>query len=660
MVRSVVFILSTLFCFCQLAAQNIAFTRPQQAIPGARSDKSPSLVYFNDQYLIAWKDAGATNLIQVCQVLQKQKTSFVQNQYSIKNALSATAPILQVNNNQLYLFWMGIEGNVHYVKSSSLDGLDQAPIYTVLMNEPFGLGGINVAFSDQHCIIAGRTNAKDRLTLSVSRVDKNGILDEGVLMAVKGARSEELPIVTVIEKGSVVRISWIDRKKKAIYYADYTPANNAWQLPQSLSGALNATKPAFYYSIDTDHLVWIWKENGTDGRLHYMGELTTEPSEEETVLPDYFSTNHPVSMMGMNDTNFLVVYTGIDQQLYVSYGTKYNPASWIGDLLLPSRKNYSLKDIVIPGSHDAGMSMLTGVGGKGENTINECNTLTQVLTIEKQLNAGIRMFDLRIDQKKGEFYTKHAPADCMEDAIAGGYGEKLSVVLQSVKDFLDTNKGEFVILSFCHFCTKTSSLADQAKTITEALGEEKLFRTNGKKLPDITLGDLAGKVLLTFENYSFPEIYVAANSMTESKSEEFINYRREYAATNQITLLVKAQRAFFTQLKEDVQPNDLVRLDWQLTQASQEAVLVCNEFQSKNTNPLIDSFILLTNTLKKNKSIRELAFMGNRYLSGKIVEWIEDKTIVNKNKPNILYVDIAGTWITEFCIALNRESIYQQ
>ena len=95
----------------------------------------------------------------------------------------------------------------------------------------------------------------------------------------------------------------------------------------------------------------------------------------------------------------------------------YNPSSWMGDFLLSNKSDYTLKDIVIPGSHDAGMSVLTAAGGQQKGTINECNTLTQVLNIEGQLESGIRMFDLRIGIYNGEMYTKHCASDCMEDAI---------------------------------------------------------------------------------------------------------------------------------------------------------------------------------------------------------------------------------------------------
>ncbi|MEJ7662951.1 MAG: hypothetical protein WKG07_27055 [Hymenobacter sp.] len=108
--------------------------------------------------------------------------------------------------------------------------------------------------------------------------------------------------------------------------------------------------------------------------------------------------------------------------------------------------------------------------------------------------------------------------------------------------------------------------------------------------------------------------------MTEVESKAFLNYRREYAATNQISKLLTAQQAFFGRLNGAVRPNDLVRLDWQLTESIQEVIVVCNDFQAENANPLIDGFILLANTVKKNKSIRELALMGSRYLPSKTME----------------------------------------
>jgi hypothetical protein len=97
-----------------------------------------------------------------------------------------------------------------------------------------------------------------------------------------------------------------------------------------------------------------------------------------------------------------------------------------------------------------------------------------------------------------------------------------------------------------------------------------------------------------------------------------------------------------------------------LTEDSQEAIFICNDFESEKSNPLVDGAFLIANAIKKSKSIIELGVMGNRYLPGKIMEWINAGIITKENKPNILYVDVAGNWITDFCVGLNGEGVYQK
>ena len=130
----------------------------------------------------------------------------------------------------------------------------------------------------------------------------------------------------------------------------------------------------------------------------------------------------------------------------------YNPAKWMELSFYPDKSDYRLTDIILPGAHDAGMSVLTATGGQQQGTINDCNTLTQLQDVKAQLNAGIRMFDLRVGSLKNQFYTKHCASDCMADAIGGGYGEKLADIVYAVRDFLNDNPKETVLMTFSHFC----------------------------------------------------------------------------------------------------------------------------------------------------------------------------------------------------------------
>jgi hypothetical protein len=69
--------------------------------------------------------------------------------------------------------------------------------------------------------------------------------------------------------------------------------------------------------------------------------------------------------------------------------------------------------------------------------------------------------------------------------------------------------------------------------------------------------------------------------------------------------------------------------------------------------------MLLANKVKKNKSIIDHSLEANKYLPIMITDWVRDGTIDKDNKPNILYVDVAGPWITDFCVDLLRSEVYR-
>ena len=68
-------------------------------------------------------------------------------------------------------------------------------------------------------------------------------------------------------------------------------------------------------------------------------------------------------------------------------------------------------------------------------------SVTQHLTAEQQLDAGIRYFDLRVSRHKasGNLLFSH-----------GLYGADVISCLEAIKKFLDEHKKEVVILDFNH------------------------------------------------------------------------------------------------------------------------------------------------------------------------------------------------------------------
>ncbi|XP_069141093.1 PI-PLC X domain-containing protein 2-like [Argopecten irradians] len=136
--------------------------------------------------------------------------------------------------------------------------------------------------------------------------------------------------------------------------------------------------------------------------------------------------------------------------------TRYR--SWMSEL--PGHlTRVPLSCLAIPGSHDSGAYALdksAGVSvdeprlvsflgslccGAGLSVVNRWS-VTQDLSLGQQLEAGIRYLDLRVCVK---------PQTADTHFLHGLYGTKVLTALKEVKDFLDKNPKEFILLDFNHF-----------------------------------------------------------------------------------------------------------------------------------------------------------------------------------------------------------------
>lgn len=131
-----------------------------------------------------------------------------------------------------------------------------------------------------------------------------------------------------------------------------------------------------------------------------------------------------------------------------------------------------LKKVVIPGAHDAGT--------KGLSYLAE----TQDRDTADMLSCGTRYFDLRVSKTKdGELKIYHGPFK----------GVTLDSVLEQIKQFLQANPTEALILDFQHFDggaeqdTKTKVLA---LPVVQAQGDFVEFVDN------LTVGEIRGKCLI--------------------------------------------------------------------------------------------------------------------------------------------------------------------
>jgi hypothetical protein len=106
-------------------------------------------------------------------------------------------------------------------------------------------------------------------------------------------------------------------------------------------------------------------------------------------------------------------------------------SSWMENAL-GTIGNTTLRQMAFPGSHDAGMY---------NNSFPASLAQTQDMTINQQLYAGIRYFDLRPHWTGSDLQIYHGPIDV----------ESVQTVLSDVQSFMNTNRKELVILKFSHY-----------------------------------------------------------------------------------------------------------------------------------------------------------------------------------------------------------------
>lgn len=128
-----------------------------------------------------------------------------------------------------------------------------------------------------------------------------------------------------------------------------------------------------------------------------------------------------------------------------NFSTNNPPIDWMQSCL-SFIGDRTLRQICIPGSHDAGISTRNG----GTPLANANNTKTQSLSIAGQLIAGVRYLDIRpVIGNGGQWYTGHYGYTRSRVGWQGWNGQSLSEIVHQINAFLSFHK-ELVILDVSH------------------------------------------------------------------------------------------------------------------------------------------------------------------------------------------------------------------
>jgi hypothetical protein len=122
------------------------------------------------------------------------------------------------------------------------------------------------------------------------------------------------------------------------------------------------------------------------------------------------------------------------------------PIDWINSIY-KQISCLTLREFVMPGSHDAGMSEFN----QGAGAASSINTVTQKLSIAKQLEFGSRYFDIRPVISGGKVKTGHYGYSKILGigAWRGGNGQDLDQIVKEINAFTANNK-ELIILDVTH------------------------------------------------------------------------------------------------------------------------------------------------------------------------------------------------------------------
>jgi hypothetical protein len=203
--------------------------------------------------------------------------------------------------------------------------------------------------------------------------------------------------------------------------------------------------------------------------------------------------------------------SGTEATLWASAALLMDRSRWMSDNLgaLSSR---TLRQVAVPGSHDAGMYRGDFVSGYGQ---------TQDTGLYGQLSQGSRYFDLRPEWKDGEAVMHHGTSvDIPGVTEVLGWvgvstdvdivGPPVSELLADVQHFMKEGHRELVILKFSHFSDfNDARYASLAAQVAAALGPW-LFTgdAQGRRLAEIPLGELlggGGKVAVAMDTTYFAD-----------------------------------------------------------------------------------------------------------------------------------------------------------
>lgn len=271
----------------------------------------------------------------------------------------------------------------------------------------------------------------------------------------------------------------------------------------------------------------------------------------------------------------------------------------------------TLNQIVLPGSHNAGMGETRNCNPNG---LGQALSRNHKYTVRGQLNHGARYLELRVDYDKDRLVTYH------REGARGCSGQFIDSVLADVNSFLSAYPSETVILKFSHIRGDLSKQVTTKRLLDEQIGRfSKRFQSASvTNLAHMKLQDVRGKAIMVFD---YSEHYSPMSGryrfMDGTRGGQLAVYD-EYANTSTLSTMTRDQLKKW-QAYAGLGKNYLFLLSWTLTPGL--------------TTP----------------SILDMAKQANAALPSALDRYSKEY----RSKPNIVFIDGLDRAVTSSIIALN-------
>jgi hypothetical protein len=334
-----------------------------------------------------------------------------------------------------------------------------------------------------------------------------------------------------------------------------------------------------------------------------------------------------------------------------------NPATWMTETY-QAIANVPLYKLSMPGSHDAGISVLHFETAAST----PCNTQTQEVDIAGQLAAGSRYFDIRplvASSVLYGMYTQHMNT-IANASQQGAAGQCIESVLGQVSDFLNQPgcEQEIVILKFSGYRNYDAFLPshsgfsnDQFRALLDQVAARLANQLYTDANPNINLAELtpaqivagSGRVITVFD-YPMPlELYKSTTGVFQYADYNTEGYRSgvnlivfdQYSDTDHLNWMQASQLGKFINFPAYQNAQNMIMLflaSWTLTLQ-----------RTDNVNPFA-------------KCISDLAACANATLCEQISAWqAAGYAVTGATVPNIIYHDyvLPSDGVAALCVQLN-------